>query len=341
MTRGFEQGPDVTAPPEGGTRWIPRMAIGLGLGLLTFLVFGLWADLDRLAGTFQQFDGSLLAPIFLLSLSNYGIRAIRWHYYLRVAGHPISPGLSAGVFASGLAMSVTPGKVGEIIKVGLLRQGAGVPGPRTFSVVVTERLADLFSVLALAAGGVLVLHGNVEVLIGGGLLTLAMFLLLATGPGSRLTFRAAGILLRGKIPVAASVESAALVRRLLSGRPLVVGLALGLLAWFAEAAGLWLVVRGFPGGDLGIGPATFIYAVGTLAGALSFLPGGLIATEATLAVLLARGAFPLLDASAGQVAAVASTLLIRIATLWFAVLVGVIGLIWVGRRLARRAPTTG
>lgn len=314
------------------------MAVGLGLGLLTFLAFGLWADIDRLAEAFGRFDTRLLAPIFLLSLANYGLRAVRWHYYLKVAGHRVSPGLSAGVFASGLAMSVTPGKVGEVIKVGLLRQAAGVPGTRTFPVVVTERLADLIAVLGLAAVGVLVLQGNVGVLIGGCVLATVMFLVLATGPGTRLMFRAASVLLRGKIPVEAAEESAGLVRRLLSGRPLVIGLGLGVLAWFAEAAGLWLVVAGFPGSDLDVAHATFIYAVATLAGALSFLPGGLIATEATLAVLLTQSAFPALGVAAAEVTAVASTLLIRIATLWFAVAVGVVGLIWVGRRLARPTP---
>lgn len=336
MTAPEESNAPLPAPRTDATRWVPRMAVGLGLGLATFLVFGLWADIGRLADAFQQFDARLLAPIFLLSLANYGIRAVRWHYYLRVAGHRVPPDVSVGVFASGLAMSVTPGKVGEVIKVGLLRQAAGVPGTRTFPVVVTERLADLFAVLGLAAAGVLVLHGNVEVLIGGGLLTATMFVLLATGPGTRLLFRAASVLLRGKIPVEAAQESAGLVRGLLSGPRLIVGLGLGVLAWFAEAAGLWLAVTGFPGGDLGIGPATFIYAVGTLAGALSFLPGGLIATEAALAVLLARSAFPGLEAGAAEVTAVASTMLIRIATLWFAVFVGVIGLLWLGRRLARR-----
>ena len=313
--------------------WVSKMAIGLALGLLTFLALGLWADIDKLAEAFQSFDHRLLVSIFLLSLANYGIRALRWHYYLKVAGHQVPIGISVGIFASGLAMSVTPGKLGEVIKVGLL--GHRVPGPRAFSIVVTERLADLFAVLLLAAGGVVILKANTGVLIGGLVLTAGMFFLLATGPGSRLTFKAASILLRGKVSVDSSAESSALVRKLLSGKELVVGLVSGLFAWFAEAAGLWLVVSGFAGGELELAPAVFIYAVGTLAGALSFLPGGLIATEATLAVLLVNTAFPGLTASGAEAAAAASTLLIRIATLWFAVLVGVVGLFVMGKVLGR------
>ena len=87
--------------------WVSKMAIGLALGLLTFLALGLWADIDKLAEAFQSFDHRLLVSIFLLSLANYGIRALRWHYYLKVAGHQVPIGISVGIFASGLAMSVT------------------------------------------------------------------------------------------------------------------------------------------------------------------------------------------------------------------------------------------
>lgn len=58
-----------------------------------------------------------------------------------------------------------------------------------------------------------------------------------------------------------------------------------------------------------------IYGIAVLAGALSFLPGGLGSTEAVMGVLLV--AF-----GADGAAAVAITLLCRIATLWFAVALG-------------------
>ena len=78
----------------------------------------------------------------------------------------------------------------------------------------------------------------------------------------------------------------------------------------AEGAGFWIVVRAY---DPGAGPfaALFDYAASTLLGAVSMLPGGLLASEGALAALLgARG----LDAAA----AASATLIIRAATLWFA-----------------------
>lgn len=73
--------------------------------------------------------------------------------------------------------------------------------------------------------------------------------------------------------------------------------------------------------ETGIG----IYAIAVLAGALLFLPGGLGSTEAVMCVLLV--AF-----GADSPAAVAITLLCRIATLWFAVALGgvAVGLLSIG-----------
>jgi uncharacterized protein (TIRG00374 family) len=62
--------------------------------------------------------------------------------------------------------------------------------------------------------------------------------------------------------------------------------------------------------------AVFAFAISTIVGALSAIPGGLGATEASLAGLLAL----LLTLPAATAAA--ATLLLRLATLWFAVLIG-------------------
>ena len=65
------------------------------------------------------------------------------------------------------------------------------------------------------------------------------------------------------------------------------------------------------------GIAVFVYAIAMLAGALSFMPGGLGGAEAAMVALLVWG-------GASSPEAVAATVLIRLATLWFAVVLGVL-----------------
>jgi glycosyltransferase 2 family protein len=65
--------------------------------------------------------------------------------------------------------------------------------------------------------------------------------------------------------------------------------------------------------------ATSIYAFSMLTGALSFMPGGLGGAEATMILLLRLHGIPM-------TLALSATILIRLATLWFAVLLGVLAL---------------
>jgi uncharacterized protein (TIRG00374 family) len=109
---------------------------------------------------------------------------------------------------------------------------------------------------------------------------------------------------------------------------LAAGLALSAAAWGAEGVGFWLVVRDYAPAAAPL-RALFDYSASTLAGALSMLPGGLLAAEGSLAALLdAQG----LD----HATAASATLIIRGATLWFAVAHGLAALPWVVARMRRR-----
>ena len=71
------------------------------------------------------------------------------------------------------------------------------------------------------------------------------------------------------------------------------------------------------GQDISLMAAVAIYGVAVLVGAVSFLPGGLGSTEAVMGLLLISLGVP-------EPVAVAATLICRIATLWFAVFIGLI-----------------
>jgi uncharacterized protein (TIRG00374 family) len=97
---------------------------------------------------------------------------------------------------------------------------------------------------------------------------------------------------------------------------------LGTVSWLGEGIGFYLILLGLgltPGWDLA-GLAVFILSFSTLVGAVSSLPGGLGAAEASIAGMLA-----LLVGVPAETAA-AATLLIRFATLWLGVSLGL--LVW-------------
>ena len=100
---------------------------------------------------------------------------------------------------------------------------------------------------------------------------------------------------------------------------------LGVLSWAGECLAFWLVLGGL---DLPLTGhlllvATFVLAVSSIAGALSLLPGGLGVADAGVAGMLL---LLVPDERMTRGVAAAATLLIRFATLWFAVLLGALAL---------------
>ena len=113
-------------------------------------------------------------------------------------------------------------------------------------------------------------------------------------------------------------EILAHARGCLTPVPLMIGLVTGIVAWLAESWG-FAILLGALGHPLPLATAFSIYAFSMLTGAVSFLPGGLGGSEAAMIVLLRLAGVPIGIAVSG-------TLLIRLATLWFAVLLGIVAL---------------
>jgi uncharacterized protein (TIRG00374 family) len=118
-------------------------------------------------------------------------------------------------------------------------------------------------------------------------------------------------------------ESAYLMLRL---KPLVIAITLSIAAWFGECVAFFFILLGVgvPASAELLLQATFIYAAATIFGAASMLPSGLGATEGSMALLTEQIVRTTREAS------VAATLIIRLCTLWLAVLLGVIALAMFG-----------
>jgi uncharacterized protein (TIRG00374 family) len=96
--------------------------------------------------------------------------------------------------------------------------------------------------------------------------------------------------------------------------PFAVGLALSVPAWFTDCLGTYLILTGF-GVHVPLLAVTFAYTLATLIGSVSMMPGGLGATEGSLAALLTGMGAP-------APVAIAATFLIRACTFWFSAGVG-------------------
>lgn len=249
----------------------------------------------------------------VLCLLNYGLRGLRWRFWM--AQHGRHFGLLQGLrlYLAGYAFTPTPGNVGEAVR-GLMLAHQPLGTRQSLAIFGAERLADLVCLLMLCLPAVWWAweHGllqSARVSLPGGLVAGLV---------------AAGLLLLGLL----FRFRHALRRRLgwlrdawacLSVRPWI-WFALTLAAWTAQGMAVWLICRAM-GASPGLLTATGFYAAAMVAGALSALPAGLGGTEAVLTgLLVAQGA------TAGN--ALAITVLTRLLTLWLAVAIGVVALLY-------------
>jgi len=288
------------------------------LAVLTVGVFVVLVGYGDFGGTIDEIGNLpisyLLAGLGLAS-SNYLLRFLRWAFYLKVLKIEAPVDISALVFLSGLAMSITPGKAGELVKCYLLNSKTQVPVSRSAPVVVMERLTDVISVIILGLTGFVLLPIPVIVVLAVALAVSVIGLMFVL---SRHTLRLTGLPILSKWSELLR-DSQEGFKELAAPRVLVVGVAIGAVAWFAEGLALWVILRGI-GSEIDLVRALPIYAAATLVGAVTALPGGLVGTEGSMLAFLQQSGVTRAGASAG-------TVLIRLVTLWFAVLVGLLALL--------------
>ncbi len=300
-------------------RGIKSISIVAALAAGGYLVAVLCAGGREVSSAMRLIGFETLAALALLSLCNYGLRYVRWHFYLSRLGHPLPWIQNLKIYLSGFALTATPGKAGELART-LWLQRLGVPANTSIAAFFAERILDLVAIVLLSFAGMhFVPQGGWALGAGVALICLALALLFVPALTDFLV-RVAGKR-SGKVQALALrlADVRTQARQCLRPDAFLIGLGLGVLAWGAECWSLWILM-GALGHSIDWHLAVSIYALSMLAGAVSFLPGGLGGTEATMLILLKLAGVPWSRAVPG-------VLIIRLATLWFAMLLGLIALV--------------
>ena len=295
-------------------RLLRSLLIAIALGAAVALGLAATANLSATLEALGRFRWRLGPLIVLAVVTNWALRFAKWHFYLRCLDIPLPWRPSLRVFLAGFTMAISPGKLGEVLKAVLVRNLVGTPMSLTASIVMAERLTDVAGLVALGGLGVTALPRGPLLLGGIGLVLVAAVVALRTPSVGRQARR----LLPARLvePVRLFVHSG---RALLSTRALTLALGLSVVSWFFECLAFALILDGL-GVVLPLRVTTFVYAFASLAGAVSMLPGGLGVAEGSLTGLLVGFGTPLPEAAA-------ATLLVRGATLWLAVALGVVTLL--------------
>jgi glycosyltransferase 2 family protein len=306
-----------------------RVATGFVLAVVVYSALLFHADSGALFANLTRVPVGVLAGAMVLACGNFVIRYWRWEYYLRklaIAPRSLDSPL---IFLSGFAMTITPGRVGELLKAWMLRASSNTPVARSVSIVLAERITDVAALVLLGGVGLVGQPGG-PLWLGSSLVAVSL-LAAATSShalGAWLITRLTGFArLRSLRP--SLLEAHRALTDLMTPITFGAGALFGIAAWALQALALLLIANSFSSVGLGVADAMVVYCAPLLAGALAMIPGGLGLTEASLEGALIHFGGP------GVTTAVAAaiTILIRLVTFWFAVALGFLALLtWRLRR---------
>lgn len=323
IVKNYEKPPQAVAIEGPSTLASPRVIRSIlifviaGVALYAAATFA--SDYRSIMASLLRFPITVLMEVLGLVLVGWLLRGWRFHYYLRQGSEAVPLGYSIAAFLAGFALTGTPGKIGEAVKAVFLKRDYEVPATRVVGIVMMERLMDLCGVLLLGSFSLVLFSGwsHMFLLCAAAVIAGGIFLCMERVYRPVLEFC-------GRISFLSWISGRILEilttgRDLMTPRIFIIGLLVSSVAWGMESVALYLTLDGL-GLQSTLLQANFAYCFSTIVGALSMLPGGIGGTEASMIGVLKFMGISYKDA-------LPAVILIRLCTLWLAVLVGVVFMI--------------
>jgi uncharacterized protein (TIRG00374 family) len=301
------------------------MKIGNKILIVVIAVIGLYAafliasDINTISSKIIDFKIEIIPVILLLVTSGWFVIFFRWHLLLRNAKIFIPVKDSFLILASSFALTIIPGKVGELVKSQLLKTKFGIARSKTVPIVILEQFYTVIGIVMLSFFGIWYFELGVYVL---GFFTAALvfiFVLLS----SRKAFNKTISLLEKRRftskfaePLSSSYDT---IKNGIKGPITLYACGLSMLFWLLEAISVYFILLGFGVEVIGFLTIISTYTTSIMLGILSFLPIGVGVVEGTLTSFFTIHG---IDVSL----ALTIVIVIRLFTRWYAVSFGFIAL---------------
>lgn len=258
-------------------------------GIIVYLIIYIW---DRIPLALEHFDPVLSIVAIALCSAGWIIRGERYRFILGGLAIQASSKFSiASIFASQTANLITPARLGDLVRVYILKH-EGLSGySQGFSSLVVERVFDILTIALLgfaAINFVFDVPGWAYTLVVVPFVGAAIFLLLMYALGM---LRSDNRYIEMLFVIVRQVREASLKPRAI----LVLSLS-SFLVWLMDIAVCGVVLAMFAGSA---SPMVIILAIamGNLVKAVPVTPGGLGTYELTLASILALAGIPFATAT--------------------------------------------
>ena len=269
--------------------------------------------------SFKKFNWVYIPVVLFLSFIAYLLRAVRWHYYLRELGVDLTVKDTFILYFTSLSVLVVPLLASGVIKAGFIKMKTGADVSKTLPIVFIERITDLIGMAIIAS--ICFLFIDFDLI---DLFLVSIFLIGSIGiiQNRKICHRLLELGARIKKLkkfmhyVKNSYDSAYIMLR---PKPLFIASIISLASWSLVGGCMYLIILGL-NIDVNIWVAFFVFISPSILGVVTQLPGGIGAEETGIVGLLH------LQFDIDKSNATAAMLLIRLATLWYGIVIGVISL---------------
>ncbi len=293
--------------------------------IIVIAVVGLYAtfliasDINTIADKISSFKIEFLPIIIILVTCSWFVLFTRWHLLLMNSKIFIPKKNSFIIYLSGIALTIIPGKVGELVKSQLLKTKFGIPRSKTVPIVILEQFYTLIGLIVISFFGIWYFELGTYVIGFFTAMLVFSFILIS----SKRIFNKLMVILEKRKITSKFVEPLSLsydtVRKSIRGPIVFYAIALTSIFWLLEAVTVYFVLLSF-----GVDGIEFLmviptYATSIMLGFLSFLPMGLGVVEGSLASFFSLQ---------GIEVSLSLTLviIIRVFTRWYGVAVGFVAL---------------
>jgi glycosyltransferase 2 family protein len=300
--------------------------------MVFYVLFALYADAAKLSKIAIKFDYLSILPIMIPVSFNLLLLGIRFHVFLRVLDIAIPLKKSILIYLAGLVLAATPAGLGQAIKSQILKRQFGYSISRTSPIILVEKWNELMTVLLILMIFAFlnpILESTVIIIIG-----IAVAFLLFGMMRTKLLFSLYKKIISKSRRLKSydeSIERSQETLKVLTSRRMVLrGFLITIPAQILQALTVFFVFHAI-GVKIAFVSSAQIFFSASIAGIVSFVPGGLIVTEGSMLALLIKyyhynsNITGINNSNNNEIALlVAAVILVRLVTLWYPTLLGLI-----------------
>jgi len=291
--------------------------------IIVYSLFLILSDFSKLSEEILNFEIMYLPLILILVPLGWLVLYFRWTLLLKNSGYVLPHKKNFQIFLSGFPLSITPGKVGELLKCELLKENFNIPRKITAPIILVERLYNGVGIVIISSLGIWYFDFSGTVILITSCALIGIFIALRSKSlFSSLINKTSKIKYLSKFSDSFS-DSYEVINHSIKPKIFIISSLLSAIYWILESVAVYFVFKSFGIDFLELYNVVLAYTSSIILGVASFLPGGIGVSEGTLISLLSIQGLSLSTA-------ITLTLFIRIFTLWYAVFVGFIALKFAG-----------